>query len=136
MDASALYPDGHHPTKLDFSPDYSKVARPLPRFKHNVHYYYVDFGISSHIPTGSPPAQSLVTGIFGRNREVPELSDTVPYDPFKVDIFSMGQVFEEVFVKVRSLSSYARALIDVNWRSVELLKCPVLEAVDTVDDAS
>ena len=102
MDASALYPRGHHPINLEFSPDLKTPVDPLPRAKHGVRYYYVDFGISSHIPPGSP---SLVTGVFGRNQNVPELSETVPYDPFKVDIFSMGEVFEEAFAKVcRSLS--------------------------------
>ena len=100
MDASALYPEGHHPTKLGYSPDYSHIVRPLSRFKDSVHYYYVDFGISSHIPPGTPQAQALVTGIFGRNQNVPELSVTIPYDPFKVDIFSMGEVFEDLLVKV------------------------------------
>ncbi|VDB85840.1 unnamed protein product [Peniophora sp. CBMAI 1063] len=109
VDASSLYPNGHHPTKLDFSPDYSKVVRPLPRSKHKVHYYYVDFGISSHIPPGS--ASALVTGIFGRNQKVPELSDTVPYDPYKVDVFSMGQVFEQAFVKTYSNVKFLKPLI-------------------------
>ncbi|KZV68674.1 hypothetical protein PENSPDRAFT_652984 [Peniophora sp. CONT] len=109
MDASALYPNGHHPTKLDFTPDYRKVVRPLPRAKHGVRYYYVDFGISSHIPSGSP--SSLVTGIFGRNQKVPELSDTVPYDPFKVDIFSMGQVFEQTFTDTYANVKFLNSLI-------------------------
>ena len=101
MDASSLYPHSHHPTKLDFSPDYTKVVRPLPRKKNTVKYYYVDFGISSYIPSDADPAQKLVTGRFGRNRNVTELSDTVPYDPFKVDISSMGELFEEIFLEVR-----------------------------------
>ena len=97
VDASALYPSGYHPCKLEFTPDCRKVVRPLLRSKHAVRYYYDDFGISSHITPGS---SKLVTGRFGRNRRVPELSKTVPYDPFKVDIFSMGQVFEEFFTEV------------------------------------
>lgn len=97
MDASALYPHGHHPVNLDFSPDLKSPVDPLPRSKHSVQYYYVDFGISSHFPSDSP--SMMVTGVFGRNQNVPELSETVPYDPYKVDIFSMGQVFEEAFTK-------------------------------------
>ncbi|KZV68700.1 hypothetical protein PENSPDRAFT_753942 [Peniophora sp. CONT] len=109
VDASALFPDGHHPIKLEFTPDYRKVVRPLPRSKDDVRDYYVDFGISSHIPSGSPSV--LVTGISGRNQNVSGLSETVPYDPFKVDIFSMGQVFEEVFTKTYSSVEFLNPLI-------------------------
>lgn len=105
MDASSLYPNGHHPVNLDFSFDLKTTVDPLHRSKHTVRYYYVDFGISTYFPSTS--ASTLVTGIFGRNQNVPELSDTVPYDPFKVDIFSMGQVFEELFIKV-SMRAYPR----------------------------
>ncbi|VDB85842.1 unnamed protein product [Peniophora sp. CBMAI 1063] len=111
VDASALYPNGHHPIKLEFSSDYRKVVRPLPRSKHGVRYYYVDFGISSHIPPNSSSASNLVTGVFGRNQNVPELSDSVPYDPLKVDIFSMGQVFEELFTKTYSNTQFLKPLI-------------------------
>jgi len=40
----------------------------------------------------------LVLGLAGRDREVPELSDEVPYDPFKVDIFTIGNVLRREFV--------------------------------------
>ena len=33
-----------------------------------------------------------ILGIAGRDRDVPELSKNVPYDPFKVDIFTIGNV--------------------------------------------
>lgn len=79
-------------------PDLSGLAPILPCCKLGVRYLYVDFGISTYFPPGSK--QRLVTGILGRNQNVPELSKTVPYDPFKVDIFSLGQVFERVFTDV------------------------------------
>ncbi|VDB85820.1 unnamed protein product [Peniophora sp. CBMAI 1063] len=109
MDASALYPHGHHPINLDFTPDLKSPVRPLSRSKHSVRYCYVDFGISSYFPPGTP--STLVTGIFGRNQNVPELSETVPYDPFKVDIFSVGQVFEEAFAKPYSNVKFLNPLI-------------------------
>ncbi|KZV68671.1 hypothetical protein PENSPDRAFT_609701 [Peniophora sp. CONT] len=109
MDASSLYPNGHHPVNLDFSSDFKTIVDPLRRSKHTVRYYYVDFGISTYFPSTS--TSTLVTGIFGRNQNVPELSDIVPYDPFKVDIFSMGQVFEELFIKPYSNVEFLLPLI-------------------------
>ena len=46
-----------------------------------------------------------VVGEDGRDQEVPELSDDIPYDPFKVDIFIIGNLFRRMFYDV-SLSSF------------------------------
>ncbi|KAI0261680.1 hypothetical protein BC834DRAFT_829955, partial [Gloeopeniophorella convolvens] len=53
-----------------------------------VEYYFVDYGISSYFPPESQ--HRLVLGRDGRDQDVSELSDEVPYDSFKVDIFTMG----------------------------------------------
>ncbi|KAJ7087951.1 kinase-like domain-containing protein [Mycena belliarum] len=53
-----------------------------------VPYYYIDFGLSHHYPDGNAGALTI-----GRRRgfdEIPELSDTKPYNPFKVDIYQLG----------------------------------------------
>ena len=61
-------------------------------------YYYVDFVSSSHVPQDAP--DKLVVGRYGRDQYVPELSDTVPYDPFKVDIYIIGNVLFFEFLAV------------------------------------
>ena len=63
-----------------------------------VKYYFVDYGISSYFPSGSQA--KLVVGTEGRDQDVPELSDDVPYDPFKVDIFTIGNVIRRLFCDV------------------------------------
>ena len=80
MDAFALYPQGFHPVQLAFAPDFKSYVKPWPRLLAPVKYYYVDFGIAVKIPPGKP---ALVLGRDGHDQEVPELSDEVPYDPFK-----------------------------------------------------
>jgi hypothetical protein len=51
-----------------------------------------------HFPLGS--RRELVLGIAGRDQDVPELSGDVPYDPFKVDIFTIGNVIRAEFQDV------------------------------------
>ena len=98
IDASALYPKGHHPVREDMLPDFSGPA-PVRRRRPGVPVVFIGFGLSSfHSPDGTSPR--LVTGIYGRNQNEPELSMTRPYDPFKLDIFAMGQLIENMFVKV------------------------------------
>ena len=60
-------------------------------------YYYIDFGLSVQFPPGAP---TVTVGDVGRDTEVPELSATVPYDAFKVDIFALGNLFYKEFYQV------------------------------------
>ena len=102
MDATNMYPLGFHPVRDRFLNDVSTPAPVIPRSELGVKYYFVDFGISSYFPPGSQ--RELVLGTAGRDQDVPELSDEVPYDPFKVDIFTIGNVFRQTFYEVRPLT--------------------------------
>ncbi|KAI0657831.1 kinase-like protein [Cubamyces menziesii] len=90
MDAKAMYPEGHHPVRLDYTPDAIYEVTPLPRLGRKIPYYYIDFGLARQFPQG---ASHMVVGDVGRDTEVPELSSTVPYDAFKVDIFALGNLY-------------------------------------------
>ena len=90
MDGRPLYPEGHHPVRLNYSTDAIFELTPLSRIDHPVRYYFIDFGISTRFEAG---ASSLVVGAKGREKDVPELSNTVPYDAYKVDIFALGSLF-------------------------------------------
>ncbi|KAI0066775.1 kinase-like protein [Artomyces pyxidatus] len=96
MDGDAMFPLGFHPVLDLFLPDATTPAiySLVPRSVAGVRYYFVDYGLSSYIPPGQP---RLVVGLEGRDEEVPELSEDVPYDPFKVDIFSIGNIFRHEF---------------------------------------
>lgn len=63
-------------------------------------YYFIDFGISTRF---EGPGPHLVTGTIGRDPTPPELSATVPYDPFKLDVYLLGNHFLRAYVEVRLL---------------------------------
>lgn len=98
MDADAMYPEGFHPVNYMYKRDYSGWATYLPRSVAGVRYYFADFGISVHIPEDEP--QKLTVGVLGRDQEPPELSETVAYDPFKLDIFIIGNMLKREFCDV------------------------------------
>ena len=98
MDAEAMFPEGFHPAQHWYKPDYSGITKWIPRSVVGVRYYFTDFGISVHIPEDDPV--KLVTGKHGRDKEVPELSNKVPYDPFKLDIYIIGNMFRRKFCDV------------------------------------
>lgn len=97
MDGRALYPHGHHPVRQNFTPDALYEINPLQRAENPVQYYYIDFDLSVRFNEGEP---HLVVGDVGREDKVPELSNDIPYDPFKVDIFALGHLYYEEFQEV------------------------------------
>lgn len=101
MDARPLFPDGYHPVHQNYTRDALYRVSPLPRLQNPVRYYFIDFGLSTRVP---PDASSYVVGEIGRDTDVPELSDHVPYDAFKVDIFSLGHVYHKEFEQVSIVS--------------------------------
>ena len=110
MDGNPLYPGGFHPIRNVFALDGTGVAWPLSRSHFHVQYYYIDFSLSVYIPPGVQP--KLAVGIFGRDQEPPELSESIPYDPFKLDIFILGNVLRKSFYDVcHSLLSPVVALL-------------------------
>lgn len=103
MDATRMFPRGFHPVRDSFLPhDMSTLAPVVSRLDAGVKYYFVDYRISSYFPEGTE--RQLVLGLAskspGHDQDVPELSDEVPYDPFKVDIFTIGNLLRREFVGV------------------------------------
>lgn len=99
MDGRPLYPEDHHPVHIRLTPDVSQEARYYSRRDHPVKYYFIDFGMSSHFKDEEP---RLVLGAKGADQDAPELSNKIPYDPFMLDIFILGHVYEVQFLQVRS----------------------------------
>lgn len=97
-----MFPQGFHPMRELALPDVSGIAPILHRVDVPVRYYYIDFGISTRFAPNQGP--TLVLGTQGLDDEVPELSDTIPYDPFKTDIFIVGNLFRQQFLQVRCLT--------------------------------
>lgn len=95
-----MFPQGWHPQEIDSFPN----GRSLPnRYTASrtaiggVRYYYIDFGISSF-------HKRRVLGIHGQER-APELSENVPYDPYKLDVYILGKTYSDFVIKVGCLSA-------------------------------
>lgn len=98
MDATSLYPKGFHPVRQSADLSGLHPAERLSRENRYVRYYFVDFGISTKFERGQP---RRVFGQDGLDQDVPELSLTTPYDPFKVDVFIIGNLMKSVAFDVR-----------------------------------
>jgi hypothetical protein len=93
MDASSLYPRGFHPVIQEYLRDLTTKAPVVHRQAAwpPVRYYFVHSSTLVRIPREVYPR--VVFGNFGLHHEAPELSDTMPYDPFKLDVYMLGTLY-------------------------------------------
>ncbi|KAG8975789.1 hypothetical protein FRC05_004999 [Tulasnella sp. 425] len=93
MDGRDLFPNGWHPQGRSFATDGTvlKNHRPSRAAVGGVRYYFIAFGISTH-------NQDLTVGSDGQE-PAPELSDNVPYDPYKLDVYILGMVYRRFLLE-------------------------------------
>ncbi|KII93066.1 hypothetical protein PLICRDRAFT_35234 [Plicaturopsis crispa FD-325 SS-3] len=95
MDATALYPEGWHPWRLNYAPNaIAEVSPVASRIDLPVRYYFIDFGLSMRFSAGESPIIRTRGGI-PQERTVPELLVDAPYDAYKVDIYILGCVYRK-----------------------------------------
>ena len=100
MDATFLYPFGFHPYLQTMTPDIRREAKSLRRRDVGpIKYYFIDFGISSKFDESN--TNRLVSGRDGLDQQVPELRLQNTYDPFPLDVFILGNVYNNLFLGVR-----------------------------------
>ncbi|KAI0774936.1 hypothetical protein BD413DRAFT_670235 [Trametes elegans] len=94
VNAASPYPEGHHPVRYDYTPDGLYEVAPLPRAVRAMTYHDIAVVLSLRFPPGATPS---VIGRVGRDKEAPELSSTVTYNPCKVHVFALGNLFYQEF---------------------------------------
>lgn len=110
MDGDCLYPGGFHPSHQFLDPTATESSKPIfRRDAPELKYYIIDFGISSAFNDSQPRS---VVGSDGLDQEVPELAKWDSYDPFPVDIFTLGNVYKKEFIQVRQ----TRTLMTISFR--------------------
>ncbi|KAF8994796.1 hypothetical protein BDQ17DRAFT_1412406 [Cyathus striatus] len=96
MDARPILPDGWHFVADYSAPDGFQPLRPLSRMDHPVRYIFVDFGLSHRYLPGE---SLLVREAGGRDGDAPELYTKGPYNLFKLDVFTIGNMFEKDLIE-------------------------------------
>lgn len=133
MDATEICPAGFHPQLRYLARDgcgdakfRNRLTVPQPK------YYFIDFGISTWIQNEND--SHLVTGLSGQDKSAPELSNTKEYDPFKLDVYILGNMFRtELFlVSDARLSPYIHLIMLGSlqkYRGLEFLRILVDQMV-------
>uniref|UniRef100_A0A8H8CK66 Protein kinase domain-containing protein n=1 Tax=Psilocybe cubensis TaxID=181762 RepID=A0A8H8CK66_PSICU len=106
-------PDGK--TRIEFK-DRCSVSR--------VKYYIIDFEFANYFPNNK-----LCVGLYGQQKDVPEMSRTVPYDPFKLDVFQVGKLIEKFIKKYEGLD-FLQPLFEAMTRQDPKTRPTAAEALD------
>ncbi|KAJ7507490.1 hypothetical protein B0H11DRAFT_1967338 [Mycena galericulata] len=61
-------------------------------------YYFIDFGLACSF--SSFEERGLVRGVCGQHRNIPELSEDTPYDPFMLDIRQIGEMLKRDYTEI------------------------------------
>ncbi|KAG5640396.1 hypothetical protein DXG03_008805, partial [Asterophora parasitica] len=97
MDARPILPSGWHFVAHHCKPDGVTPISPLARIDYPVRYFIIDFDCSVRLSPGQP---RLIRNFGGRDGDPPEYKSREPYDPFKIDVFTLGNVFYKDFHQV------------------------------------
>ncbi|KAH9839152.1 uncharacterized protein C8Q71DRAFT_846812 [Rhodofomes roseus] len=138
MDATPMYTKKlWHPLVPSFTRDFSGLSSHCSRRAERApRYFYIDFGLSRKYNPADGPPQELP--VFGGDRTVPEFQDDgydVPADPFRTDIYYLGNLMRTTFLKayrgleimeqlvadmVQSDPQKRRTITEVETRFIEL----------------
>ena len=61
-------------------------------------YYFTQFASALHLP--GDKRSTFVTGKVGLDQDVPEMTGSAPYDPFKADVRVLGNMYRDQFLRV------------------------------------
>jgi hypothetical protein len=106
MDGAPILPHGWHFVRSGFAPNGVDSVAPLARIDHSVRYFIIDYDCSMRFVPGQ---SHLIEGFDGREDDPPELKRHQQYDVFKVDVFSLGNVFDKDFYQACGLKTIVKA---------------------------
>ncbi|THH00585.1 hypothetical protein EW145_g7052 [Phellinidium pouzarii] len=110
MDASSLYPEDVHPSMQERNKKGIDDAKSHRRIdSRSVKYYFVDFGLSMFL---NDDGNCFVLEREAPNQDVPELSVPVLYDAPPVNIFILGNVYRNNFLRKYKNLEFLRPLVD------------------------
>ena len=96
LDPSGMYPNGFHPIKINRTKDFKGNAPRYDRTLRPPRYYLVGFGMSRKYSSRN----ALDRPLRGGDKSAPEHQDGSLSNPFCTDIYYLGNLICERFLKV------------------------------------
>jgi hypothetical protein len=102
FDPSGMYPDLYHPVRPEKRRDFNGKATHYSRTQRPPKYYLIDFGLSRRYEDDISTVVEPV--IVGGDRTAPEHAEdrgATPCNPFQTDVYYIGNMVREEFIRVR-----------------------------------
>src|SRR6266702_8345336 len=96
FDSSKMYPNGFHPVKIDRKRNFKGTAKAYTRTQRSPRYYFIDFGLSRQYPSRDATDEPL----RGGDKSAPEHRSGRRCNPFHTDIYYIGNLIRQEFMKV------------------------------------
>ncbi|KAH9035561.1 hypothetical protein EDB85DRAFT_868892 [Lactarius pseudohatsudake] len=102
FDPSQMYPNGFHPVKINRNRNFEGTAKAHTRTQHPPRYYFINFGLSRQYTSRDATDEPL----RGGDESAPELRSRRPCNPFQTDIYYIGNLIRQKFIKASNRVSY------------------------------
>jgi hypothetical protein len=96
FDPSGMYPKGYHPVQLNRSLNFKGRAKRYTRTERPPRYYLIDFGLSRRYPS----RDALDEPLRGGDKSAPEHRRGGRCNPFRTDIYYLGNLVRDHFMQV------------------------------------
>jgi hypothetical protein len=97
LDPSGMYPNGFHPREVDRNRNFKGAAKAYTRTQRPPVYYFIDFGLSRQYISRDVMDEPL----RGGDKSAPEHRSGLRCNPFRTDIYYIGNLVREEFMKVK-----------------------------------
>ena len=116
MDARPISPQGWHFAASHRALNGIDPVINLSRIDHPVRYVIIDYDCSIRFEPGQA---YLVNDFGGRDQDPPELAADPPYyDAFKLDVFTLANVFKKDFHQVRTFHKFCEDMANLLCRNM------------------
>jgi hypothetical protein len=95
LDPSGMYPKGFHPVQINRSRDFKGKPQRYNRTQRPPRYYLIDFSLSRKYSSRNALDEPLIGDMFA-----PEHQHKRWCNPFRTDIYHLGNVVRECFMEV------------------------------------
>ena len=124
-DARTMYPSGFHPMDTNRTTAWDKNVKHHTRTQCPVRYYFIDFGLSAQF---QDQGEARVNPVRGGDRTAPEhrqelLRSRTPHNPFWTDVYYIGNLVREEFLRVSQL------FLDLSYVSLMKLRITLILAL-------
>ncbi|KAI0081935.1 hypothetical protein K474DRAFT_1586596 [Panus rudis PR-1116 ss-1] len=110
MDPKPMFPKLYHPSSPTRNRDLTGSAKHYTRTKRPPKYYIIDFGLSRKYEHRREPIGELL--IMGGDKSAPEFEDLRRrWDPFKLDIYYLGNMIREDFLQLTRGLEFMQPLV-------------------------